>query len=786
MYEVKQKSKTDNGVIYERLTTEAKDKVKDAEEKFIKKDEVLSNGYHLKEILYNRIPPENAGNLYVVRTIERLFELVDDYLKLEDRILLSNAIIFSSWMHRGQRRKSGDFYIVHPLVVAQILADMRLDVETMSAGVLHDVIEDTVCTYDDVVRLFGENIATLIDGVTKLSKIKFKNIEDYQAENLRKMFLIMAKDIRVVFIKLADRLHNMRTIMFLPIEKQKRIAKETLEIYAPLAHRLGIYHIKRQLEDLAFRILEPEMYHDLRRRIRKMLPQRESVVNEAIKILSERLHKEGIKAHISGRVKHYYSVYEKMKRRNVTLDQLYDLLALRVIVNTIQECYIVLGIVHTIWKPIPGQFDDYIANPKGNMYQSLHTTVVGPGGQPLEVQVRTWQMHRIAEYGVAAHWRYKSGKEVFDQIDQKLTWLRQMIEWHKDLKDSSEFMEHLKFDVLSSEVFVFTPKGDVKMLPRGSTPIDFAYSIHTEVGHRCVGAKVNDRIVPLDYQLKDGDRVQILTSTSGKPSMDWLSIVKTARAKSKIKQWFKQKEKEENKERIEKGKDILKKEIKKRGYDPQQLFLDVDLEKFAKANGYSGEDEMFIAIASGSANVSQLVSRLIPKPVREPSLEDIQKQAQKEYEKRAKKIKTDGDVILEGVDGGVLLRFAKCCNPVKGDEIVGYITRGRGISIHRKDCPNIAGAPKDRLIKATWSEKGVNEGRIAKIVIEGLDRPGLVADVTNTVISQEASILSINASVRPGGQVYMDMNVQVKDISHLLKIMAKINSVKSVLNVYRG
>jgi len=529
----------------------------------------------LRDSFMGRIP-EDSRTTVVSLAWQELWSKAAKYLNKDELKLLGEAFVYAANKHRDQKRVTGEPYVVHLLSVAGILADIDIDIETLVAALLHDVLEDTDTSFEEIKEKFGTNVAILVDGVTKLGNIDFKTVEDYQAENLRKMFLVMAKDIRVVLIKLADRLHNMRTIQVLRRDKQLRIAKETLEIYAPLAHRLGIYHLKRELEDLAFKVLEPDMYYEIRRRVRKKLPEREAIIKEAIDVLSKKLDEAGIKAFITGRAKHFYSIYEKMKRKNLTIEQMYDLLALRVITNTVVDCYQALGIVHTIWKPIPGQFDDYIANPKSNMYQSLHTTVVGPSGEPLEVQIRTWDMHWVAEYGIAAHWRYKEGQTKPDDLDAKLTWVRQVLETQLETSEPSEFLENLKADVLSTEVFVFTPKGDVISLPKGATPLDFAYSIHTEIGNKCVGAMVNGRIVPLSYELQNGDIVRILTSPQGHPSRDWLSIVSTGRARSKIKAYFRAMEQTEKKERLEKGRDILLTELAK-----HEEYDDVDVESLS-------------------------------------------------------------------------------------------------------------------------------------------------------------------------------------------------------------
>ncbi|MDR3355374.1 MAG: bifunctional (p)ppGpp synthetase/guanosine-3',5'-bis(diphosphate) 3'-pyrophosphohydrolase, partial [Synergistaceae bacterium] len=510
----------------------------------------------LMESYIGRIPEDQRVSSVRIAWQE-LWSRASRYLQKEDLMLAGDAFVFAANAHAKQRRYSGDPYIIHTLGAASVLSDMQLDTPTLVAALLHDIVEDTDITSEALGERFGEDVMTLVEGVTKLGKLPFKNVLDYQAENLRKMFLVMAKDIRVVLIKLADRLHNMSTIQAHRREKQISIAQETLEIYAPLAHRLGIYHIKRELEDFSFRVIDPETYYDIRRRVRKKMPESENVIKKGMEILGERLKEEGVESLINGRPKHYYSIYEKMNRKNLSLDQIYDLLAMRVIVNTLAECYQVLGLVHTIWKPIPGQFDDYIANPKGNMYQSLHTTVVGPNGDPLEVQIRTWEMHRLAEYGIAAHWQYKEKRNKISDLDIKLSWVRKALEGQSESSEPSEFLDHIKTDVLTTEVFVFTPQGKVISVPNGSTPIDFAYSVHTQVGHKCVGAMVNGRIVPMDYVLQNGDIVRILTSPQGKPSRDWLKIAKSNRTRNKIRAYFRQIDRADREEKIERGKELL-------------------------------------------------------------------------------------------------------------------------------------------------------------------------------------------------------------------------------------
>ncbi|MDR3353680.1 MAG: bifunctional (p)ppGpp synthetase/guanosine-3',5'-bis(diphosphate) 3'-pyrophosphohydrolase, partial [Synergistaceae bacterium] len=632
---------------------------------------------------------------------QELWSRASRYLHKEDLMQLGDAFVYSSNAHSNQRRYSGDPYIVHTLGAASIISDMQLDVQTLIAALLHDVIEDTEVTPDEIGSRFGEDILTLVDGVTKLGKLPFKNLADYQAENLRKMFLVMAKDVRVVLIKLADRMHNMSTITGHKREKQVAIATETMEIYAPLAHRLGIYHMKRELEDLSFRVLDPEMYYDIKRRVRKRMPESESSIKKAMETLSERLRQENVKAQTNGRMKHYYSIYEKMKRKDLSLDQIYDLMALRVIVNSLAECYQVLGIVHTLWKPIPGQFDDYIANPKGNMYQSLHSTVVGPDGEPLEVQIRTWEMHRLAEYGIAAHWQYKENKSKASEIDLKLAWIRKALESQGESSEPSDFLEHIKTDVLSTEVFVFTPQGKVISMPNGSTPIDFAYSVHTEVGHKCVGAMVNGRIVPMDYALQNGDIVRILTSPQGKPSRDWLKIAKSNRTRNKIRSYFRQVDRTDREEKIERGRDLLDREIQRR-YPGEGRTVDSFthfLSQVSNDLGYAGVEDLIVSIGNAHQTASGVMSRIDS----QKSKERIGQQAQaNQAAKTAKEV--DSVVIVEGADG-VLVNLAMCCCPVPGDKIVGSVTQSRGITIHRSDCANLEKTADDKKVRVRWGKK---------------------------------------------------------------------------------
>jgi len=705
----------------------------------------------------------------------------------EGKVLVERAYQYAANAHNGQYRISGDQYISHPLGVAKILADLQLDVITISAAILHDVVEDTSVTLEDIEKEFGKEIAMLVDGVTKLSRIEYKSKEEQQLENYRKMFLAMAKDIRVVLIKLADRLHNMRTLKYMPTAKQREIAQETLEIFAPLAHRLGISSIKWELEDLSFRFLDPECYYDLVEKVKQKRQEREKLVKESIAVLSERLQAVGIKADIQGRPKHFYSIYRKMQRDHRDLSEIYDLLAIRVIVDSVKDCYGALGIVHTLWKPLPGRFKDYIAMPKSNMYQSLHTTVLGLHGQPLEIQIRTWEMHRTSEYGIAAHWRYKEGYKGADRnFDQKLSWLRQLLEWQQELRDPREFMETLKLDILTDEVFVFTPKGDVIDLPKGSVPIDFAYRIHTEVGHRCIGARVNGKMVPLEYKLNNGDIVEIITSKqSTGPSLDWLNIVASPETKNKIRQWFKKEKREEN---IAKGRELLERESKKFGYEWHVLIKGDRLSEIAKKMNMSNEGDLLAALGYGAVTPHAVISKLIEaykKEVRGSTPPDVSRLLAELKPKRAKKQDSHG-ILVKG-ESGVLVKLARCCNPVPGDIIIGYITRGRGVSVHRADCPNILNnsAEHDRMIEVAWD---INTDSSYKVAIEVIanDRLGLLTDIMSVASETKISITSVNAKVSKNKVANIELILEISNISELELVMAKMRRVKDVYSVHRS
>ncbi|WP_273483853.1 RelA/SpoT family protein [Desulforamulus ruminis] len=716
-----------------------------------------------------------------------LFELEQKVLVYNpsaDIAFLRKAYNFAENAHRGQKRISGEDYIVHPLAISIILAELQLDLQTVAAGLLHDVVEDTGITLTDIESNFGPEVANMVDGVTKLGKLQFQNKEERQAENLRKMFLAMAKDIRVILIKLADRLHNLRTLQFQSERKQKEVAEETLMFFAPLAHRLGIYKIKWELEDLSFRYKEPEQYQRMKVQIAKSRVKREEHIQEVIKELGEKLAAVNIKTEIQGRPKNLYSIYQKMMEQQKELKDIFDVQAVRVLVSTVKDCYGALGIAHTLWKPIPGRFKDYIAMPKSNMYQSLHTTVIGPQGEPVEIQIRTWEMHKVAEYGIAAHWRYKEGGRGEGDFDKKLAWLRQMMDFQHDARDAQEFMENLKIDLFSHSVFVFTPKGDVMELPAGTTPIDFAYRIHTDVGHRTVGAKINGRIVPLDYKLKNGNIIEIITSkASNGPSRDWLNIVKTSQAKNRIRQWFKKERRDEN---IARGRDALEREARKQGLE-LELVRGEKFQEYAKRVNQSSVEDLYATIGDGQMIPSQIIAKLREEyraeKERRPLAEEMMKKAEA---KAAEWGKPTQGIRVKGIDN-LLIRLAHCCNPVPGDPIVGYITRGRGVSIHRGDCVNIQPIQREepeRVVEVAW-DKDFQSPFQVKLEITGLDRAGFLNDVLNVLLDLKINASWVNARSRKDQMSLVELALQVRNTEQLEYLMNKIKKVKDVYGVRR-
>jgi GTP pyrophosphokinase len=695
-----------------------------------------------------------------------------------ENIKLAYAYAMSA--HQGQRRRSGEEFFIHPVEVAAILAELQMDSVTIVAGLLHDVVEDTTVSLEEIEKNFGAEVALLVDGVTKLSRIDFKSKMEQQVENLRKMFLAMAKDIRVIIIKLADRLHNMRTLKFQAGEKQIEIAQETVEIFAPLAHRLGIFRLKWELEDLSLRYLDSDRYYELVQSISLKRKEREEYLQYVISILQQKIEEMGIKADIQGRPKHFYSIYNKMIKQGKGLEEIYDLVAVRVIVDNVKDCYGTLGIIHSLWKPIPGRFKDYIAMPKPNMYQSLHTSVMGPYGEPFEVQIRTWEMHRTSEYGIAAHWRYKEGKSGDKDFDAKLTWLRQLLEWQRELRDARDFMESLKIDLFSDRVYVFTPKGDVVELPAGSIPLDFAYRVHTAVGNQCVGAKVNNKIVPLDYRLQTGDIVEILTAKSQRPRRDWLSMVQTSQAKNRIKQWLK---KEQREELVAKGKELLEKECEKRGWEAGEVLKPQFLAEAGKKFNIVSAEDTLLTVGDGGLTPSQVITKLkeiVPGLSADTLVHVPIVKPWTGYGKASQGIR------VKGIDN-VVVRLSRCCNPVPGDDITGYITRGRGVSIHRKDCPNIAHhneSEKERIIQVAWDAEAEATFQV-HIEALAMDRPKLAMDIMTTVADTKTIINSIHARATKNNLAVVDLKLEIKGLEHLNFLVEKIKRVKDVMDVKR-
>ncbi|HHD2736577.1 TPA: bifunctional (p)ppGpp synthetase/guanosine-3',5'-bis(diphosphate) 3'-pyrophosphohydrolase [Clostridium perfringens] len=704
--------------------------------------------------------------------------------------LVKKAYDLAFEAHKEQKRESGEPYIIHPISVAMILADMGMDTNTIVAGLLHDVIEDTDYTYEDISNIFNVEVANLVDGVTKLGKIKYKSKEEQQADNVRKMLLAMAKDIRVIIIKLADRLHNMRTLKYMKPEKQKKKAQETLDIFAPLAHRLGISKIKWELEDLCLRYIHPEEYYDLVNMIAEKRVEREKFISRIIEELKENLDKANIDSDIEGRPKHFYSIYRKMVNKHKSIEQIFDLTAIRILVNTVKDCYAVLGIVHTIYKPIPGRFKDYIAMPKPNMYQSLHTTVIGSEGKTFEIQIRTFEMHRTAEYGIAAHWKYKSGVTGTDSKDMtfenKLTWLRDILEWQKEAVDATEFMEGFKLDLFSDEIFVFTPKGVVINLPAGATPIDFAYKIHTDIGNKCVGAKVNGKIVTLDYKLKTGEIVEILTSSSSRgPNIDWLNIANSNQARSKIKQWLRKARREEN---LERGKEMLEKECKKQSLLFSDLCKGPLYDKLLKRYHLNNVEEIYVAVGEGELLSSTVISKLKENVVKQVTEGELNKNIEEQIAKteRQTKKKQSYGVTVKGLNN-IMVRFARCCNPVPGDDIAGYITKGRGVSVHRKDCSNfkaIVEKQREKVVDVSWgTEKGT--AYVAELEVKAEDRMCLLSDVMLVITDSNLSLLSLNAKSGKNGVANINIQVKIDNIEQLKELMKKIRRIQGILDVYR-
>jgi len=711
--------------------------------------------------------------------LQTLIEEIPKYQPGADLAVLERAYRFSERSHRGQQRASGEPYLSHPLEVASLLVAFKMDVTTVTAGLLHDVLEDTGATKAELEREFGKEIAELVDGVTKLGKLAFSSREERQAENFRKMLVAMARDLRVLMIKMADRLHNMRTLDYLAQDRGRKIAQETLDIYAPLAHRLGMAKVKAELEDLALRTLSPDAYVDLQKRVAKRRLEREADINHVITIIERKLREVGIESQIRGRPKHFYSIFKKMHDQGREFDEIYDLTAVRAITNSVRDCYGALGVIHSLWKPVPGRFKDFIAMPKVNMYQSLHTTVIGPKGDPVEIQIRTWEMHRIAEEGIAAHWLYKEKKTGKDKLDESLAWLRQLIETQQDTKDPREFLDSVRVDLFPDEVYVFTPKGDVKALPDGATPIDFAFAVHTKVGEHCVGAKVNGKLVPLRTTLRQGDIVEIVTSSNQHPSRDWLKFVKSTRARTKINQWLKI---EERARSIELGRELFEREAKKYRLNPAALLTGEEMARAAADLGYPTADDVLAAVGYGKASVHQLLNKLAPGA----TLDTVERPRTA----AGTRPKTDQGVRIRGVDD-LLVRFAKCCNPLPGDQIVGFITRGRGLTVHARDCLTVAKSvlDRERLINVEWDveapalQPAKRPVRIAVYI--GNDRPGLLSEITGAIGSKNGNITKAEVTVTDDRRGINNFVVEVADLSQLQDIMTAIREVPDVINVER-
>lgn len=725
-----------------------------------------------------------------------LIERVQKYHPSDDISLIEKAYHVASNAHKDQLRRSGEPYIIHPLCVAIILADLQLDKESIAAGLLHDVVEDTIMTEEEIKEEFGEDVALIVDGVTKLEKIKYNEDKiEFQADNLRKMLLAMARDIRVIMVKLADRLHNMRTLQYMLPEKQIEVARETMDIYAPLAQRLGISKLKVELDDLSLKYLEPEYYYDLVKKIAIRKVEREKYVQEIVDEVSMHIKNAGIDAKIDGRVKHFFSIYKKMKNQSKTLDQIYDLFAVRIIVDTVKDCYAALGVIHEMYKPIPGRFKDYIAMPKPNMYQSLHTTLIGPTGQPFEIQIRTMEMHRTAEFGIAAHWKYKEvsdGKKVEDQEAEKLTWLRQILEWQKDMADNHEFLDVLKsdLDLYTDTVYCFTPTGDVKTLPAGSNTIDFAYSIHSAVGNKMIGARVNGKLVTIDYVIGNGDRIEIITSQNSKgPSLDWLNMVKSTQARNKINQWFKNELKETN---ITKGKEMLLSYCKSKGIDIQQIFRPEYMKLIMEKYGFKEWDAVCAALGHGGLKEGQIVNKMLDYYEKDhPKIltnEEVLKNAEDAQKERKLKVRTSGGIAIEGTED-VAVRFSKCCSPIPGDEIVGFVTRGRGVSIHRTDCINVLSLPqeeRDRLIDAEWQEQPEDEGHyVAEINLYSNNRDGLLAEITRVLTEKGVSILAMNMRINKQGRATTSVSFEIANTEELNHLIEKLRSLDDIIDIER-
>jgi len=710
----------------------------------------------------------------------RLNDIVDRVLSYHseaDVSLIEKAYVYSAKAHAGQVRLSGEPYLMHPLGVADILARMRLDVFSIASGLLHDTLEDTDTNLEDLARLFGTELSQIVNGVTKIGRFEFSSQEERQAENMRKMILAMADDIRVVLIKLADRLHNMRTLNYHDVGKQRLIARETMDIYAPLAGRLGIDWIKTELEDLAFSYLDPDVYEEIVSGLKRNEEERERYIKEVKNVIEEKLAELELKGKVSGRPKHIYSIYKKMIVQNLDLEHIYDIIAFRIILNSIRECYEALGVIHSSWKPIPGRFKDYIGMPKANMYQSLHTTVIGPYGERVEIQIRTEEMHRIANEGIAAHWVYKEGRSFPENDSKRFTWLRQLLEWQQDLQDPREFLETVRVDLFPDDVYVFTPNGEVKAFPRGSTPIDFAYSVHTEVGNQCTGAKVNGKLVPLKYELKNGDIVEIITSSRHVPSKDWLKIVKTSRARTRIRHWIKTEERERS---IALGREICEREFRKHGLNFAQYLNSDEFSQVAKSFSLQKVDDLLASIGYGKISALQAIGKLtsLIEPEEKPDEETFERPERRERPSHR------GGVLVKGADD-ILVRFAKCCNPLPGEQIAGFITRGRGVSVHRADCPSLLSSGFERRIEVEW-DRDAEEVHPVGLAVICANVKGMLAAISGTLSNHDINILQANVRTRVDNRAECKFIVEVRDTDHMLGAMAAVRKIKNVIDVKRS
>ncbi|UCG14926.1 MAG: bifunctional (p)ppGpp synthetase/guanosine-3',5'-bis(diphosphate) 3'-pyrophosphohydrolase [Deltaproteobacteria bacterium] len=710
----------------------------------------------------------------------RLNDIVDEVLSYHaeaDVGLIEKAYVYSAKAHAGQVRLSGEPYLMHPLEVAGILTKMKLDVFSIASALLHDTLEDTDTQREDLLRLFGNEVSQIVDGVTKIGRFEFSSYAEHQAENMRKMILAMANDIRVILIKLADRLHNMRTLEYHAVEKQRLIAQETLDLYAPLASRLGIDWIKTELEDLSFSYLDEDIYEEIVRGLKNNEAERDRYIKEVREIIQQNLAQFGLQGIVSGRPKHIYSIYKKMVNQNLDLEQIYDIIAFRILLENVRECYEALGVIHSLWKPIPGRFKDYIGMPKANMYQSLHTTVIGPYGERVEIQIRTEKMHRIAIEGIAAHWVYKEGSRVPESDSKRFGWLRQLLEWQQDLKDPREFLETVRVDLFPDEVYVFTPNGEVRAFPSGSTPIDFAYSIHTEVGHQCTGAKVNGRLVPLKRELRNGDIVEIITSANHVPSKDWLKIVKTSRARTRIRHWFKTEERQRS---ITLGREICEREFRKNGLNLNKYLHSDELLQVAKAFSLQKVDDLLASIGYGKISALQAIGKLTSLLEPEAKRERIPTERIERKDRPSQR----GGVRVKGAED-ILVRFAKCCNPLPGDEIGGYITRGRGVSVHRGDCPSLLASGFERRIEVDWDRAGEDVHPVGLVVICA-NVKGLLAAISGTLSNHDINILEANIRTRVDNRAECKFVVEVRDTVHFQRAMAAVRKIKNVLDVQRS